>query len=241
MESFIPDKNFIPNEIWNFISLLLTILFSFIITRYFLFIPKLKYNVTILPLLRQYNVNQQIKESLKIFYDNKQVSTLSIAEILIQNCGWGTAENFSAPVTIISNANILSAYLDSESVNLKIVPNEISVSRNNIEFMPDYINKGEKIVLRAVLEMTDNVDIKVIGRCRGCKNIKKVISFDKINIILELLTIILIASTFAISHYYSLRISSLEERLNNILIKTGEIYKNTSNIDISENGNEKNP
>lgn len=137
--------------------------------------PKLRYTIEVLPFVNPSKVDTTIKNKLKIIYDNQEVNDLSIAKVTILSKGTDACD-FSAPIKIQFNSKILYAYPNKDLLTLGIAKEYVTSSKI-IEFLPNYINKKEKIIFYAVLETPKKLEVKVTGRCKGCSNIKKIRSY----------------------------------------------------------------
>ena len=134
--------------------------------------PKLGYTVEVLPFVNPRNVDKTIKNKLKIIYDNQEVNDLSVAKITILNKGKDACD-FSAPIKIEFNSKVLYVYPNKDLLTLGISKKYVTSSKH-IEFLPNYINKQDKIIFYAVLETPDKLDVKVTGRCKGCSDIQEI-------------------------------------------------------------------
>lgn len=143
---------------------------------YFLLIPKLRYKIDIIPVVRP----TIPLNNLKILFTDKQVSELSIGCISIYNKGLGVADNFTTPITIYSNRKILEIQLDEESFNSKII-NKQSISKDgkSVELDINFINNNDNIKYYFIIEGTDDIEISVSGRCKGCSKIKHAFTINR--------------------------------------------------------------
>lgn len=191
--------------------------------------PKLKYFVEILPFVSPSNVDKNIKNKLKITYNDQEVKQLDLARITIYNKGKAVAENFSSPIAIKFNNKILYALPNEKNLTSGII-NEYTIAKDNtkIEFMPKFINQGENLSFDIVLERIKDINIIVTGRCKGCSNIKEIKSKNisyKIVIFLGIITGFSIAYCF---NYYKFK------HMNELLItqknKLSENYQKFYNL-----------
>lgn len=200
--------------------------------------PNLKYTIEILPFVNPKDVDKNIKSKLKITYDNQEVSQLSLARINICNKGRAVAENFSSPIVIKFSKKILYVVPNVEILKSGIVHEyTISNDRFRIEFTPQYINQGESIYFDAVLESAQDINVSVMGRCKGCSNIKKYKSINlsyKATVILAILTGFFIAfcKTY-IKIQYENKIMQVEQKistLNEKIINQYEVLMETETL-----------
>lgn len=187
---------------------------------YFLAIPKLKYKVEILPYMVPRSENYDIISKLKIIYDGKIVNKLSFMSITIYNKGKGIADNFTTPIKIRCNAPIIEAYPDKETLECKIIKEyHISESGNEIEFIPEYINQHEMITFYAIVDGAYDINIEVLGRCKGCSKINSMITIHWKTLEKYIRWLLIIAFIILIitgSHILKNKVLKLEENLQNI-------------------------
>lgn len=151
----------------GFIGVILTGCGFFYIIR-----PKLRYTIEVLPFVNPSKVDTLIKNKLKIIYDNQEVNDLSIAKVTILSKGTDACD-FSAPIKIEFNSKVLYAYPNKDLLSLGIAKEYVTSSKH-IEFLPNYINKEDKIIFYAVLETPKQLDVRVTGRCKGCSDIQEI-------------------------------------------------------------------
>ena len=165
---------------------------------YFLFIPKLRYKVEIFPIIRP----TLPLDKLKILFTNKPIKELSIVCISIYNKGMGIADNFVTPITISSNKRILDLQLSKNAIETKVVKKyKILKDEKSIDLSIGFINRNEEFTCYCIIEGTDNIDISVSGRCKGCSKIKQkyMIPWRVVNKYAPWLLVLLFSLSIAIS------------------------------------------
>lgn len=170
----------------------------------------------------------QIKQ-LKIIYDNQEVNDLSVAKITILNKGTDACD-FSAPIKIEFNSKVLYVYPNKDLLTLGI-SKEYDTSSKHIEFLPNYINKQDKITFYAVLETPDKLNIKVTGRCKGCSNIQEIKSKKYlINIVCFVFGALAPLSIMMLASHKASKAEEKVEQLENFVHSTKqELYVKFSN------------
>lgn len=136
---------------------------------HFLLIPKLKYKINIIPIIKPaFSLSK-----LKILFMDKPISELSFVCISVYNKGLGTADNFATPIIIHSNKRVLDVLVNDDAINNKVIT-KYSILKDNqsVELKVNFINQGEDIKCYCIIEGSDNIDISVSGRCKGCSKIK---------------------------------------------------------------------
>lgn len=184
---------------------------------YFLLIPKLKYKTEIFPIIRP---TISLDDKLKILFTNKPVNELSIVCISIYNAGLGTADNFTTPITICSNRQILEVQLNKDAITNKVIKKyKISKDEKSIDLNVGFINRNEEFTCYCLIEGTDNIDISVSGRCKGCSRIKPafIINWKCVNKYAPWLLILLFSLSIAIgTSLLKNRVRTIHIQLKNI-------------------------
>ena len=189
---------------------------------YFLLIPKLKYKTEIFTLIRP---TTSLDDKLRILFTNKPVNELSIVCISIYNAGLGTADNFTTPITIHSNKQILDVQLNKDAINCKVIKRyKISKDKKSIDLYVGFINRSEEFTCYCVIEGTDDIDISVSGRCKGCSKIKPafMINWKYVNEFAPWLLMLLFSLSIVIGA------TLLKSRVRSIDIKLKGIDQNIS-------------
>lgn len=188
---------------------------------YFLFIPKLRYKVEIFPIIRP----TLPLDKLKILFTNKPIKELSIVCISIYNKGMGIADNFVTPITISSNKRILDLQLSKNAMEAKVVKKyKILKDEKSIELSMGFINRNEEFTCYCIIDGTDNIDISVSGRCKGCSEIKQkyMIPWRVVNKYVPWILLLLFSCFIAISS------TLLKNRVNVLYIKLKNINQSIS-------------
>lgn len=188
---------------------------------YFLFIPKLRYKVEIFPIIRP----TLPLDKLKILFTNKPIKELSIVSISIYNKGMGIADNFVTPITISSNKRILDLQLSKNAIETKVVKKyKILKDEKSIDLSIGFINRNEEFTCYCIIEGTDNIDISVSGRCKGCSEIKQkyMIPWRVVNKYAPWFLLLLFSCFIAISS------TLLKNRVNVLHIKLKNINQSIS-------------
>lgn len=188
---------------------------------YFLFIPKLRYKVEIFPIIRP----TLPLDKLKILFTNKPIKELSIVCISIYNKGMGIADNFVTPITISSNKRILDLQLSKNAMEAKVVKKyKILKDEKSIDLSMNFINRNEEFTCYCIIDGTDNIDISVSGRCKGCSEIKQkyMIPWRVVNKYVPWILLLLFSCFIAISS------TLLKNRVNVLYIKLKNINQSIS-------------
>lgn len=188
---------------------------------YFLFIPKLRYKVEIFPIIRP----TLPLDKLKILFTNKPIKELSIVCISIYNKGMGIADNFVTPITISSNKRILDLQLSKNAMEAKVVKKyKILKDEKSIDLSMGFINRNEEFTCYCIIDGTDNIDISVSGRCKGCSEIKQkyMIPWRVVNKYVPWILLLLFSCFIAISS------TLLKNRVNVLYIKLKNINQSIS-------------
>ena len=209
-------------DIWENIINFLEILFALVPNK-----PVLKYDASIRqPLINHNNIDKNTKQKLKFFYDNKKINQLTSVRITIYNLGTAIAEKFSSSIKIRFNKKILHVQPDDNALISNIITKyDISDNNTAIEFIPDYINQGENIYFDIELDGSDDIDIMVTGRCKGCSRISKLPKVTSLVKTLRWITALFIVSTILTYIYYHCKLDNIENRLDKVNTETISNYE----------------
>lgn len=227
--NYISDSQIIP--FGGFVFGILSLIFAYIFykkTRRFKKILYLKKSFNVIE-----NFTQRIDEKLSLKYDNKDIQNLTITNILLCNTGNETI-NFTDiakadPIKICSlnKANILKlniVYSDNCANNFKLLR---ARNKNSYILHFDYIDKREKVVIKALHSGKSSDDIVLKGHIKG---IGKIIEGN-----LEKYVDPFLAFSRSLSYLFMLMIPLLALNFflgspSNVFPSRGPYYKLFSNI-----------
>lgn len=227
---------------WGIIITLVSTFLSVVIglwsVWYFYAIPKLRYRVEILPFVVPLSSSSRINNKLKILYNDKEVNELSFVRITIYNKGKGVATSFASPIKIKCSNQILEAYPNKEALDNKLFPEYIiSKDKKTVEFRPEYINQNESLCFYTIVDGAKNIDVSVIGRCKGCTQIKKTFDLPWKQLtkrILDLLTFLMIVFIVMKLFMVKNRVHDIETSLSEVNQSLSEKVKELNNSTVSK-------